>query len=238
MLRFSPAPGLSIALVPVLAILIALGVWQVKRLHWKTALLAQIARGETLPPVPLQSLLDARTKGQMIAWRRAQVSGHIAGQPQPLYGLRRGKQALRLLVPFVTDNGMAITVDLGFVAYLPKKTWRLPEGWRQPLVLHGVLKPVRKPGPFALANTEGGLWFSPDPKTLLGAFDPARRVTAYMLDLEGPRLSPAWPEPAPAHADIPNNHLDYALTWFGLALAAIGIYLGWHVRAGRLGFGR
>lgn len=238
-IRFQPAPGLSLAMVPVLAILIALGIWQVKRLHWKTALLAQIERGTHLPPEPLAKLLEQQKTGDMIAWRQASVHGHfIARPPQPLYSLRQGKQALRLLAPFVSDSGIAITVDLGFVPFLPDKTWALPVDSATPLSLHGILKPVRKPGPFAIANTPGGLWFSPDTKDLLAPIKTARPLTAFLLDLQGPRNGPDWPEPAPAHADIPNNHLDYALTWFGLALAAIGVYLGWHVRNGRLGLAR
>ncbi len=239
MLRFKPAPGLTLAMLPLLAILIALGIWQVRRLHWKTALLAQIERGTHMPPVPLSQLLAQRGQGALIAWRRASVHGHFAGlPPQPLYSLRRGKQALRLLAPFVTDDGLAITVDLGFVPFAQDKSWALPAPATTPLSLHGILKPVRKPGPFAVKNTPGGLWFTPDTRTLLAPLGSGSAVTAYLLDLEPPRIGPDWPEPAPAHADIPNNHLDYALTWFGLALAALGIYLAWHVRHGRLGFVR
>ncbi len=239
MIRFKPAPGLSLAVIPILAILIALGIWQVKRLHWKTVLLAQIERGTHLPPAPLPQLLAEQDKGGMVAWRRARVHGHFAAlPPQPLYSLRQGKQALRLLAPFVMDDGLAITVDMGFVPYAPDKTWTLPVPSTAALSLHGILKPVRKPGPFALHNTQGGLWFTPDTKTLLAPLNAAHPVTKYLLDLEPPRMGPDWPEPAPAHADIPNNHLDYALTWFGLALAAIGVYLGWHIRNGRLGFAR
>ncbi len=237
MIRFSPAPGLSLALVPVLAILLALGVWQVKRLHWKTDLLAQIEQGQTLPPTPLDRLLADEADGKMIAWRKVVVRGHIADEPvRPLYAIRNSKPAQRALAPFITEDGMAIVVDFGFIDHIPTPDDRLPRTG-QPVTLQGIIKPVRKAGPFAPANQPDGLWYWPDTATMLSPFFANRAVERYVLDLQAPRLYPDWPEPAPAHANIPNNHLDYALTWFGLALAALGIYFGWHVRAGRLRLG-
>lgn len=236
MTRFSPAPGLSLALIPVLAILIALGVWQVKRLVWKTELLAQIEHGQTLAPVPLSTLLDTEKQGKLVAWRKAQVSGRVADEPvRFMYSIKDGKPALRALAPFITDDGTVIAVDFGYVAIAQTPDWRLPRSG-QPVTLHGILKPLRKPGRFAPENQPDGLWYWPDTAAILSPFFASKTVESYLLDLDAPRVYPDWPEPAPAHANIPNNHLDYALTWFGLALAAFGVYLGWHVRTGRLSF--
>lgn len=242
MIRFSPAPGLSLALILVLVVLIALGVWQVQRLQWKTEILAQIAQGETAAPEPLADLLDREKTGLMIAWRRAQVRGKFYDQaPQPIFANREGRPAVRLLVPFVMADGLAITLDLGYLVegQVPHydKAWRLP-GASGELTFNGVLKPLRRPGPFAPVNEAGKLWFTPDAARLLAPITDARPITGYVLYVEGARQHRNWPQPAPAHANIPNNHLDYALTWFGLALAALGVYAGWHVRAGRLSFGK
>lgn len=237
MIRFSPAPGLSLALVPVLAILLALGVWQVKRLHWKTDLLAQIEQGQALPPTPLVKILADKKQGKVIAWRKVEVRGHIADEPvRSLYAIRYGKIAQRALAPFISDDGIIIALDFGFIDKIVKPDYRLPRTG-QAMTLQGILKPVRKVGRFTPANQPDGLWYWPDTTTMLSPFFANRVVESYILDLEAPRLYPDWPVPAPAHAEIPNNHLDYALTWFGLAMAALGIYFGWHVRAGRLRFG-
>jgi surfeit locus 1 family protein len=237
MIRFSPAPGLTFALVIAMAILITLGGWQVKRLHWKTALLAEIALGETLPPEPLNALQAAEQAGKSMAWRKAEVRGRIADEPvRFLYALNNGKPTQRALAPFITDSGLILVVDFGYIDQTPVPDFRLPH-FEQPVVLRGIMKPVRRPGALAPANQPGGMWFWPDPPTMLAPFFASPVLEDYMLDLDAPRLYPDWPKPAPAHANLPNNHLDYALTWFGLALAALGIYLGWHVRAGRLGFG-
>ncbi len=237
MIRFSPAPGLTLALVPVLVILLALGVWQVKRLAWKTDLLARIEHGQSLAPTPLQTLMDDRAQGQIIAWRKVLVQGRIADEPvRPLYAIRNSKPALRALAPFILDSGLIITVDFGYLDGPVTPDFRLPHSG-EAMTLSGILKPVRTPGPFAPANTPDGQWYWPDTATILSPFFANRTVEAFLVDLDKPRLFQDWPTPAPAHADIPNNHLDYALTWFGLALAALGIYLGWHVRNGRLRFG-
>ena len=237
MIRFSPAKGLSLVMVPVLAILLALGVWQVKRLHWKTDLLAQIESGQALPPTSLSQLLSDEKAGKVIAWRKVSMRGHIADEPvRFLYTLRNGKPALRALAPFITDSGIIIVVDFGYVEALQNPAYRLPQTGRD-VVVEGILKPIRKPGRFAPDNQADGTWYWADTATMLVPFFASPTVETYMVDLNAPQLYPDWPEPAPAHADIPNNHLDYALTWLGLALAAIGVYLGWHVRTGRLRFG-
>jgi surfeit locus 1 family protein len=225
-------------MVPVLVILLALGGWQVKRLHWKTGLLAQIEAGQTMPATPLDQLLSDEKTGKLIDWRTVSLRGHIADEPvRFLYTLRNGKPVLRTLAPFITDRGRVITVDFGYVDALQNPGYRLPQTGRD-VALEGILKPIRKPGRFAPDNQVGGTWYWADTATILEPFFASPTVEAYMVDLNAPRLYPDWPEPAPAHATIPNNHLDYALTWFGLALAAIGVYLGWHVRTGRLRFGR
>ncbi|PHS21929.1 MAG: hypothetical protein COA84_14305 [Robiginitomaculum sp.] len=238
MIRFSPAPGLSLAMVPVLVILLALGGWQVKRLQWKTDLLAQIEVGQSVPPTPLDQLLSDEKTGKIIAWRKVRLSGHIANEPvRFLYTLRNGKPALRALAPFITDLGRVITVDFGYVDAVQNPAYRLSHTGRD-VAVEGILKPFRKPGRFAPNNQLDGTWYWADIATMLEPFFASPTIETYMVDLNAPRLYPDWPEPAPAHAAIPNNHLDYALTWFGLALAAIGVYLGWHVGNGRLRFGR
>ncbi len=237
MIRFSPAPGLSLVMIPVLTLLIALGVWQVKRLHWKIELLASIEQGQAMPPAPLSSLLEAKSQGDLIAWRKAEVTGHIADEPvRALYAIKYGKPAQRALAPFIMDDGNIIAIDFGYIDHIPKPGFRLSHTG-QTVTVQGILKPVKKPGKFVPPNQMDGLWYWPDTKTILAPFFANRTVENYVLDLDGPQAFPNWPEPAPAHANIPNNHLDYALTWFGLALAAIGIYFGWHKRTGRLRFG-
>ncbi len=238
MIRFSPAPGLSLAMVPALVILLALGVWQVKRLHWKTDLLAQIEAGQNLPPTPLGQLLSDEKAGKLIAWRTVSLRGHIGDEPvRFLYTLRNGKPALRALAPFITEGGSVIVADFGYVDALQNPAYRLPQTGRD-VAVEGILKPIRKPGRFAPDNQVDGTWFWADTATMLEPFFASPAVAHYKVDLSAPRLYSDWPESAPAHATIPNNHLDYALTWFGLALAAIGVYLGWHVGNGRLRFGR
>ncbi len=236
MIRFSPAPGLSVVLVPVLAILLTLGVWQVKRLHWKTELLTQIEHSKSLPPTPLMALLHEEAQGREIAWRKAEVRGRIADKPvRFLHAIRNSQPAMHALAPFITDEGVIIVVDFGYINAAIKPDYRLPRTG-QSVTLHGIVKPVRKPGRFALENQLDGLWFWPDTTTMLSPFFASQTMEAYVLGLEGGRLHSDWPEPAPAHVRIANNHLDYALTWFGLALAAFGVYLGWHVRNERLRF--
>ncbi len=221
-------------MVPVLAILIWLGVWQVQRLHWKTDLIAQIEHGATLPPVPLEKLLSQSANGAPIGWRNVSVRGHFMDTPpHMLFAVRDGKQALRVLSAFESKSGIKIVTDLGYIPYQKEPTWQRPPV-SSDVLLTGVLKPVRGKRLFTPQNRPGGIWYWRDSKTMLGASDADNAVTDYVLDVDTAPGKTGWPIPAPSHADLPNNHLDYALTWFGLALAALAIYFAWHWRAGRL----
>ncbi len=242
MIRFSPARGLTLALLPALAILIGLGVWQVQRLQWKTQMLAQITAGEDAAPERLADILARKQQGEMIAWRRVSVRGVLADQtPQALFANREGRPAVRLLAPFITTDGLTIVLDLGYER--PARETKLADEWRLPGAaqerrLQGILKPIPRPSRLAPVNIDGQMWYTPDTARLLAGLQHGTPITDYVLSIEGPPQHPQWPDPAPGHAQIANNHLDYALTWFGLALAAIGIYLGWHVRAERLSSGK
>src|SRR5579863_10006755 len=103
-------PGLMTATM--LAVLLSLGTWQVKRLHWKEAVLAQIARAEAAPPVPLPNSPQPYTKVQVTGRLRDDLSASYAADVRDTpTGTVLGTQ---LIVPLQRDDGDTTLVDLGW----------------------------------------------------------------------------------------------------------------------------
>jgi len=220
--------GLTIASVIGIAILIGLGVWQVKRLHWKEALLAKIAALEAAAPIPVNRALAGGVASTELDFVRVSAScPDIETTPYlKLYAVRE-VAGFRLITPCALAAGpyKTILVDRGFVAQDQIQNFKTGQGRKleQPIV--GVLRKGDIRNFLTPDNAPGqGLWYWRDIPAMaasLGVKDPA----PTFLMLERPAPQGFGPTPAPIPADIPNNHLQYALTWFGLALSLLGVYL-------------
>jgi len=194
-----------------LALTLGLGVWQVQRLHWKTALLADIERGEAAAPVPLSA--------NPVPFSKVEVTGRMRDDLAAHYGVdvRRGAIGAQLVTPLERPGADPVLVDRGWVpqgASVPPS----PEPAR-------VVGYVRPPEPAGMFIPKG------DPVTRrFYALDPAAIGAALGLSRVAPftivALGPAGvtPEPAQALPRPPNNHLQYAITWFGLAAACLGVF--------------
>jgi surfeit locus 1 family protein len=227
-----PAPkfpiGLTIASAVGIAILIGLGVWQVKRLHWKEALLAKIAALEAAAPIPVnQALAGGVASTELDFVRVTAICPDIETTPYlKLYAVRE-VAGFRLITPCVLNGGpyRTILVDRGFVAQDQVQNLKPGQGRKldQPVV--GVLRKGDVRNFLTPANApEQGLWYWRDIPAMAASLGVTDAAPTFLM-LERPAPQGFGPTPAPIPADIPNNHLQYALTWFGLALALLGVYL-------------
>lgn len=231
--------GLTLATAVALAILIGLGVWQVKRLHWKEQLLAHIAVATSEPPEALAVALGQTADGLPTDFRRVQADcPDIETTPfLRLYAVNDTGAGYRIITACRIDAGGygSILVDRGFIADTDAD--RLKPGQGQALT-QPILGVLRKGDPRTFVTPANqpaqNLWYWRDIPAMaqaLGASDPA----PTFLMLQAPAPSGFGPTPAPVPTDIPNNHLQYAATWFGLAAALAGVYLAmlWRRRAPR-----
>lgn len=214
--------GLTIATAIALAILCGLGVWQLKRLAWKTQLLAAIASAQTQPPKPI-SLVPLTP-----AYRFRRVTLDCPGLATApfieLYAINNDGEAGHRLVSMCSPVGgrTNIMVDRGFVAdtVSARPTVRVSS-----TVVHltGVLRDGDKPGPFT-PPTLHNLFYVRDIDQMALALG-ARHHPDVMILAETPS-NPEMPAlvPTPLPPDIPNRHLEYAFTWFGLAGALVAVY--------------
>lgn len=220
--------GLTVAAAIAFAFLIGLGVWQLQRLKWKEALLAGIASAQAARPVPLEGVLDGAALGRDEQYVRVKVTctGLARAPALELYALRDGQIGSRLISACHVTTGYydSILVDRGFVpetvSYRP-----LPDpGNRDPVEVTGVLR-KGDPGNFMTPKNTPDRWYLHDAKAMGAALHADAPVAPLFLMAEtstNPDFKALVPAPFPLN--VPNNHLQYALTWFGLAGALAGVY--------------
>jgi surfeit locus 1 family protein len=218
---------ITIATAIALAVLVGLGAWQVQRLHWKQGLLAQIAARQKAAPQPLGAVL-ARGDGADLEFTRvrAQCPGLASAPYVELYALREGQSGVRLVSACRLEGRPydAVLVDRGFIAQEISARPPVRDDAR-PVPVAGVLRAGGRAGLFTPA-VRGRLWYARDIPAMASALK-VSRPAPYMLAAET-SSNPEWKAlvPTPLPGDIPNNHLGYAITWFGLAGALIAVYLG------------
>ena len=205
-----------LCLIPVLVVLVGLGTWQVQRLQWKTALLAQFAAAEAGPAAPLS--------GEPEPYRKVFAEGRFRHDREATLGVevRGAVLGTHLLTPLERDGAAPLLVNRGWV----------------PLDGGAIARPdgvVRVEGYTRPAEPAGSMSATDDPaKRRFYSFDPAAigpaigepGLAPFGLVALGP-AGTALPQPAQRLPEPPNSHLGYAITWYGLALAALGVFIAW-----------
>jgi surfeit locus 1 family protein len=201
-----------------LIVLLGLGTWQVERLAWKTALLAQIDRAERLPAIPMDDAPAA-------PFTKVRVDGMLRPDLSVLYGAegRDTAQGPRIggqLVSVLERPGAApLLVDRGWVEALPTATSPMP------VSIEGYLRPGDRAGVFAATDNPASRRFYTLDPAAIGAALGLPSVADFVLVALGPAPPGGPPEPAQALPRPPNNHLSYVITWYGLALALLVIFI-------------
>lgn len=218
--------GLTIAVAIALAILVGLGTWQLQRLAWKQGVLERIAALQAAPAQPLETVLEKLAAGADADFTRvtATCTGLGSAPFLELYSLRDGQAGSRLISACKVAGGgyAAVLVDRGFVA--DTISARPPVAASDaPIAVTGVLRIPEHGNAFSPPNRPSR-WYTRDVAAMAVQLK-AERPAPLFLMAETPS-NPEWKAlvPAPIPADIPNRHLEYALTWYGLAGALLGVY--------------
>ena len=227
----------GLAFLLAFAILIGLGAWQLRRLTWKTELLRQIAERTTARPQPLPSSDTwSRLAADQYAYRHVTVTGtflndHEAHVFRPLSpeiarGPYNGLGDL-VLTPLRLEDGSIVIVNRGFVPEARVAPATRPAG--QPAGVVAVTGLMREPESRNLFtpadDPQGGTWFTRDPAAIAAWFH-LDRVAPFTIDADAGSKPGGLPQGGETVLDIPNNHLSYALTWFGLAGGLCLVFAG------------
>ncbi|MCZ4258682.1 SURF1 family protein [Sulfitobacter sp. G21635-S1] len=198
------------------AILISLGVWQVQRLTWKQGILAEINGRIEAPAVPLPEQPDPKEA----AYLPVEVTGSFEGQTLRVLVSQKDQGAGYRLITALNTGDRRLLVDRG---YIPNEAVAppLPDG---PVTITGNLQWPQETDSFTPApDIDGNIWFARDVTAMsqLLQSEPVL-VVARALSYDAAPVSPLPVDTS----RIPNDHLQYAITWFSLAAiwAAMSLY--------------
>lgn len=205
---------LAAAAVPVVAILIALGIWQVERLAWKRALIAQVDARLAAAPVPAPGPGRWAAIGPAAAYTRVRTHGRWSGGDSYVQAVTDLGPGYWVMTPFLDDRGFVLLVNRGFVASDARGAAPPPPVGQ--VVATGLLRVSEPGGGFMRRNDPAAdRWYSRDVAAIA-----ARRgldgVAPYFVDADA-RTAPGRPRGGLTVVRFPNNHLQYALTWFAMA---------------------
>lgn len=237
-MAFRPRLVPTLFTIPAVLLMLGLGVWQLQRLAWKSELIdafeARVTAEPTAPP-------PALAPEDVAEWRYRHVAAtgrflhdkelQITGKPY------KGTAGFHVITPFVTDDGLTVFVNRGWVPEDERRPEDRPTTLvPPPATVDGVIMRAGVKGYFVPENEpRNDVWFTVRPQAMaehLGLEGPI--ATGYYIDqlAEEPRPT-VMPFGAARTIAVRNEHLQYAITWFLLAITLIAVYVLWHRQADR-----
>ena len=207
------------------AVLCCLGIWQLQRLAWKEGLIAELNQKMLAQPVTLKEAMLRRDAKQNVDYLRVRTSGHYLQQlPLRRMSVHQSGPGFELLQAFMSDDGIFILVNRGTISTDDQQPAEIPN---TTLILEGLARTHSLgKGLFDGRNdAAANLWLWWDlPAMLTASAPPANGVVApFILQLVPASTLNAKPLVATPKAELRNNHLGYAITWFGLAAALLAV---------------
>jgi surfeit locus 1 family protein len=222
-----------------IAILAGLGLWQLDRKVWKENLIAAMTERLAREPADLPArdrwahLLQGREEFARVGFPAEFLPGQEALVYSAGSALRPDVKGAGYFVfaPARLAGGSLVIVNRGFVPLDRKDAASRAEGAPHGSVdIVGIVRWPETRGLFTPADdVAGNVWYLRD----IAAIAAAKKWPAaapFYIDQESPVPPGGLPLPGKLQVNLPDNHLQYAITWFGLALALAGVYLVWVIR--------
>jgi surfeit locus 1 family protein len=225
---FAPA----LASLMALAILIGLGTWQLHRQAWKEDLIRRIEARAYGPPgeiVPEASWGFWRSEED--EFRNVRLTGTFLHQHEaPVHGLapaERGAplQGVYLFTPLRLAGGAIVTVNRGFVPLEMRDPATRPQSRPEgEVIVTGLVRAPEERSWFTPHDDPAqNRWFARDPQAMAQARG-LERVAPFYVEADATPNPGGWPRGGQTRLNLPNNHLQYALTWYGIALTLVVVF--------------
>lgn len=208
-----------------LAILLSLGTWQMQRLAWKEGLLAAIAERRAAPPVDVAEIDRMAKAGEDVDYRAMTATGIYANNKERhFFATHEGRTGYYIYTPLQLADGRYLLVNRGFVPFENKEPETRKQGQLSgEQTVHGLARAelLEKPSWVVPDNDIGkNIFYWKDHHAMASSvgLDPAE-VVPFFMDADATENPGGLPIGGVTQFDLPNNHLQYAVTWYGLALA-------------------
>ena len=238
-IQFRPMLWPSIFSIMTFIILCGFGTWQIKRLYWKEALIQRYITESQSKPI---SNLSEVSKSKVNEFKAVEISGkflhnneiYITGKTY------EGNAGFHVVTPFKMENNKIVLINRGWVS----------EGYKNPnkrkfslvkgkVKLKGIIRYPQKKGYFVPDNDGiNGFWFTIIPNQIFNfiKINTDFAVNDYYIDALRLGEKITLPIGVDGKPNLRNQHLSYAITWYGLALSLLFVYFSYHASSGRLIF--
>lgn len=225
----------AVAAAVVVAVLLSLGTWQLHRLAWKTDLIAAATGRTRAAPIAAPDLAEAAAATpEALDWTPVRLAGRfLVGTDLPVHAIlgeprgRHGGPGAWIMTPLRREDGSIVWVNRGFVPRRGRDLAPFAAAPAEPVTVTGIL---RRPEPRGLHTPADDpahhLWFVRDPAVLSAAAGlEAARTAPYTVDAAADLTPPeGLPQAGETRLTYPNDHLGYAVTWYGLAAACVAVF--------------
>ena len=213
-----------------LAVLIGLGTWQVQRLHWKEALIETIEARRNAAPVSLAEVEDRYRSAGDVDYTPVTVAGvfHHDGERHFL-ATWKGQAGFFVYTPLELADGRFVLVNRGFVPYDLKDASKRPQGQTEgEVTVTGLARNPLSEKPSSLVPDNDPAknvfyWKDRDAMAASAGLPAGAEIVALFIDADATPNSGGWPAGGVTLIELPNKHLEYAITWYGLAVALAAI---------------
>jgi len=211
-------PAVTTALL--LALTCGLGIWQLQRLAWKTALLADVDRAEASQAIPLPvdppMFAKVGVSGRWLSDRYALYGADVVDTPA---GPRMGARLIMALQP--ADGTLPVLVDRGWV---PSDQARGKMDPAAAVTVEGYVRRADRAALFVPADAPfDHRFYTLDPATIAPSLGLAKAAPFVLVAL-GPIVAGVYPQPAQSLPRPANDHLSYAITWLSLGVVLLVIF--------------
>ncbi len=206
------------------AILVVLGTWQVERLHWKEGLVARIEQRTDAKPIDLDALVARFAETGDVDYTPVTAEGRFLHEGERYFlSTFEGQAGWNVYTPLLTGGGDIVFVNRGFVPYELREPQTRAKGQIEGAVtITGLARnaPTEKASNFVPDNDSANktfFWRDLDAMAAGLTLTSDAQVLPFFVDAGPGRAPGGWPVGGTTAINIPNSHLQYAVTWYGLA---------------------
>ena len=229
---------LTIFMLIALGVLITLGNWQKDRLAWKEALLSKMETQLVAEPISFEALLAKFNAGEDIAYVPVQLSGEFMhDKEQHYFATYKGASGYFVYTPLqLEDRSEIVFANRGFIPFdLKEQSTRLVGQTQGIQSFKGVARvaPREKPSSVVPNNDLAKniyYWKDISNMSAQAGFKMTGNVAQFFIDLDDAPNEGGFPIGGVTRIDLPNNHLQYMVTWYRIALTLLGVYVAYIIQ--------